>query len=165
MKDIHDIKSPIEIFYNYIPILITAMVLLTLLLWFIYLSLRKKTVIDKKEEVINKNLDPKSFALSELEKIRKEKLIELNRYHAFYNRLTNIMKSYLIQKYRIDTESKTTTEIIETIKSLNLNNDLYNHFELCLKNYDYAKYSGYKVDDREMNESFDLTKGLFKSVN
>ncbi len=164
MNDIHDIKDPIELFYNYIPILIIALILLFLIVLFIYLSLRKNKGSEKKVQSLNIKLDPRALALSELEKIRKDKLIELNRYQAFYTRLTNIIKIYLVQEYKLDTETNTTQEILEKVQSLSLSNEFNSHFEKCLKNYDYAKYSGYKVNEKDMNESFNLTKGLFKSI-
>lgn len=165
MKDIHDIKDPIGLFYNYIPISIVSIILLTLLIALLYLSLKKKKNLDIKDERVNNlKLDPKSFALNELEKIKKDKLIELNRYEAFYTRLTNIIKTYLIQKYSLNTETNTTQETLNKIELLNLNHDLNMIFEKCLKNYDYAKYSGYKVDESYMNQSFEITKRLFKSI-
>jgi uncharacterized membrane protein len=51
MNDIHDIKEPIELFYNYVPILIIALILLFLIVLFIYLSLRKNKGSEKKYKV------------------------------------------------------------------------------------------------------------------
>lgn len=166
MKDINDIKSPIELVYNYLPFILTSIALLTLVVVFIYLSLRKKTEepVIQKSENLSKKLSAKELALLELEKIKKEKLIELNRYQVLYNRLTDIVKNYLTSEYKLDIETKTTKEIIKDINNLELNNQLKKHFEQSLKNYDYAKYSGYKVDDRDMNESLDLTTILFKTI-
>lgn len=165
MKDIHDIKEPIELFYNYIPITIIAIILLILLITLLYLSFKKKKNLDIKDEKLsNLKLDPKSFALNELDKIKKDKLIELNRYEAFYTKLTNIIKNYLIQKHNLNTQTNTTQETLEKIDSLKLNQEINIIFEKCLKNYDYAKYSGYKVDESYMNQSFEITKRLFKSI-
>lgn len=164
MNDIHDIKEPITLVYNYIPILITAIILSILFILFIYLSLKKKSINYIKKDNKRLKLDPKSIALNELEKIKKDKLIELNRYHAFYTKITVILKNFLQQQYNIDTESNTTQEIIEKIRALNLDSNLYNHFEKCLRDYDYAKYSGYKLNEKEMNDSLNLTNGLFKSL-
>ena len=53
-------------------------------------------------------------------------------------------------------------ETRDTIIQIKENSFLKLNLEQCLKNYDYAKYSGYKVNDRDMNESFDLTYLIFK---
>lgn len=166
MRDIHDIKSPIELFYNYLPIILIFVSLLTLLIVFTYLTLKKREPVETldKQIKINKKLNSKEIAISELEKIKKEKLIELDRYQAFYNRLTNIVKNYLIAEYNIDLESKTTTEIISDINKLEINNQVKSNFEKCLRNYDYAKYSGYKVENQTMYDDFDQTNILFKTI-
>lgn len=166
MKDIHDIKSPIELFYNYLPFILISTSLLTLLIIFTYLTLRKrKPVKTLNEQVkVNKRLNSKELAISELEKIKKERLIELDRYQAFYNRLTTIVKNYLISEYNINLESKTTTEIINDINNLDINNQSKLNFEKCLKTYDYAKYSGYKLENQTMYDDFDQTNILFKTI-
>ncbi len=164
MKDIHDIKSPIELFFNYLPYVIGSLILLSLIMIFTYLSFKKNTQkpLKNKMENLAKKLSARDLALNELEKIKKEKLIELNRIELFYNRLTEILKNYLVSEYTINTQTKTTKEIVSHIERIDINNDLKNNLEQCLKNYDYAKYSGYKVNDGDMNESFDLTYLIFK---
>jgi hypothetical protein len=164
MQDIHDIKDPLALTFDYLPYIIFFTVLFLLLLLFIYLSLKKKKPAPPPETPAPAEikLSPREIALLELEKVKKEQLIELNKTDIFYNRLTGILKRYIEDQYKLEADSRTSTEIILQLKSLKLNYDFVRQAELCLKDLDFAKYSFYKKSARDMSESFDLAYSLFK---
>mgnify|MGYP001590932676 CR=1 FL=1 len=165
MEDIHDIKEPLTLSYNYLPLIIFFGGLLLLAALLLYLSFRKKQITPVQETIKNNQLSPIEKAINELEKIKYDKLIEQNKIDTFYNRITYIVKAYLYEQYEIEVESKTTTEVLFQIKSINLGFDFARQLEICLKDFDFAKYSLYKTTNKDMLESLDLAYSLFKLEN
>lgn len=160
MEDIHDIKGPMAIVFNYVPLIVVFSILLILLALLLYLNLRKKKHVQQKEDEPVIKVSPRDIALVEIEKLRNDKLIEFNKCELFYNKLTEILRKYIREQYAVNIESKTSTEAITDIKRARLNPDFTKHFELCLKNLDFAKYSSYKISSEDMLKSLDMVRTL-----
>lgn len=157
MQDIHDIKGPIEVTYNYWPLLIFFILLLSIMIYLIYLSLRpKKPEVKPVEKIIERALSPLENALKKLESLKKDNLLSADKSLVFYNRLTSILKDYLLEQYLFNVEAKTSSEIIEEIAKINSLPDFLKQLELNLKNFDYAKYSSYRLSEKDMNISYSL---------
>ncbi|MBC7475360.1 MAG: hypothetical protein H7263_13805 [Candidatus Sericytochromatia bacterium] len=160
MKDIHDIQPPIAITFNFLPIIVFLLSVIVIFLVLVYfLKFRKKTI---KTVLSKKDLTPKDIALIELDKLKSDKLIETKNYEIFYNRITEIIKKYLLQQYILNSEAKTTTEIIKQLKSMPIETDSIRQFEICLKDFDFAKYSSYKTSSKDLSDSLSLAYKLFK---
>jgi hypothetical protein len=95
MDDIHDVKAPLALTYNYLPLIILFAILFLLLILLIYLSVKRKKARTPAKEpaTVEIKLSPRDIALMELDKIKKDRLIELNKTDIFYNRLTEIIKN------------------------------------------------------------------------
>lgn len=166
LNDIHDLKDPLTISFNFLPFIIFFSILIILIIILTYFSMKrgKSLEIINPKENLNYKLSPKNFALTELENIKKEKLIENDKIDLFYNRITSILKNFLIQEYEMQAESKTSNEILAFTKEKQLKEELLLQLELCLKNLDLKKYSKNKIDNKEMEKSFDLISTFFKNI-
>jgi hypothetical protein len=164
MDDIHDIKAPLTISFNYLPLIILFVIFIIIIIVLVYLSLKRKKALPPPEEEgpATIKLTPREIAVLELEKIKRDRLIELNKTDIFYNRITEILKRYLTEQYGIEVDSKTSTEIIFQLKSLQLNYDFVRQIIICLRDLDFAKYAFYKTSNKDMTESLDLMYTLFK---
>lgn len=161
IKDIHDIQPPIKLSYNFFPLILIIILLVIIIILFIYFfKFRNKSVLENK---IAKVLTPASVALHELDKIKIDKLIENNKCDLFYDRITNIMKKYLFEKYGFISSTKTSIEILNQVKLVENNIDVIRKIELCLYDYDFSKYSSYTTSIKDMNSSFELTYNFFQS--
>lgn len=150
MKDIHDIKEPIVLSFNFIPIIVLVLVLISILILIIYLSLKNKNPnvnTLSKEEVKN---TPKTKALESLNKILTDKIVDNNKTELFYSRVTDIIKIYLLEQYLTKTDSKTSSEIIKDLKNLNLDYGFVNYTQEILIDLDRLKYANTKTSKEKM---------------
>jgi len=165
MKDIHDIKQVILISYDYLPIIIVLSTMLFLFFILMYISIRKKIVkkkLNKTEYLQFEKLSAKEIALNELKILKKDNLIEANRQKLFYERISQIIKNYLKEQYNIEIDSRTSREIICQLKNMQFDYNLVKHIEICLNNFDFAKYSFYKISHKDMYLSLENAFILFK---
>ena len=158
INDIHDLKEPLTISFNFLPLIIFFSILLILIIILTYLSIKKGKNIEiiNTKENLNYKLTPKNLALAELEAIRKEQLIENHKVDIFYNRITSLLKNFLFQEYQIKSESRTSHELIKYIKDIKVKDDFIYQLEICLKNLDLKKYSKNIIDKNEMEKSFEF---------
>jgi cell division protein YceG involved in septum cleavage len=166
LNDIHDLKEPLTISFNFLPFIIFFSILIILIIILTYFSMKrgKSLEIINPQENLNYKLSPKNIALAELENIRKEKLIENEKIDFFYNRITSLLKTFLFQEYEIKCESKTSNEILAFSKEKKLKEELLLNLDNCLKNLDLKKYSKTKIDSKEMEKSFDLISTFIKNI-
>lgn len=152
MKDIHDIKEPIALTFNFTPLIILAVILLLLLSLLIYLSLKNKSSNVNSILSNNKSNTPKTKALEALEQIEKDNLIEKEKIDLFYTRVTDIIKIYLLEQYLTKSDSKTTSEIVKDLKNLNLDYDFVIYTKNILIDLDRLKYANLKTSKDKMNK-------------
>ncbi|MFN8673304.1 MAG: hypothetical protein U0457_14630 [Candidatus Sericytochromatia bacterium] len=139
MNDIHDISDPLEIYYNFYPIIITSLIILFIILLLIYLLFRVK-----RKKVINKIniLSPEEKALKIIEQILKDKIIETNQTDIFYTKVTLLLKDYILEKLHLDIDPLTTKQINKIIKEkYDISKDFIHKISEYLDNLEYIKYS------------------------
>ena len=69
-----------------------------------------------------------------------------------------------MQQYSLNTDSKTTTEIVKQLKKMQIESDSVRQIEMCLKDFDFAKYSSYKTSNEDLYDSFNLTYKLLSKA-
>lgn len=142
-KAIKDIKVPIEVpytFADFIPFIIGA-ILLALLIYGIIYFIRKskqKTVIP--EKYVSKT-PAYEVALTELIKLRDEKLWQQGNVKEYYTRITDIIRTYIERRYKINALEFTTDELMNSIAMRKLDADNYAKLQYVLELADMVKFA------------------------
>jgi hypothetical protein len=119
-KDIKDIKDPVEAPFTWreaIPYIIGAAVAILVIALIIYYirKRRSKPAVVKTPEII-KTAD--EIALEQLESLANEKLWQQGKTKEYYVRLSDIMRVYIEQRYRIPAMEQTSDEILRSLRSI-----------------------------------------------
>ena len=110
--------------------------------------------------------------MRELEALKEKKLWQSDQIKQYYSELTDILRTYLENRYRISAMEQTTYEIISLMKQQNLTEqEQLNLLSYVLEYGDFAKFAKYKPlpdeNDKSMKNAFSFveqTKLLEKSV-
>jgi hypothetical protein len=105
----------------------------------------------KAEPEIIINPDPAHIiALRELEKLKEEKLWEKGEIKNYYTRLTEILRQYLENRYKIYSLELTTGETLEALVKTGFKKDgTYNQLKTVLTGADLVKFAKYNPEPHE----------------
>jgi hypothetical protein len=126
---------------------------LGVLIWAVIRFIRKRKKTEKGIEVII-NPDPAHvIAFRELEKLRDEKLWQNGEIKLYYTKLTEILRQYLENRFRVFSLELTTSETLEALVKTGFKKDVsYNQLKTVLTGADLVKFAKYKPESSE-NES------------
>ncbi len=121
---IFDIKAPIEApwtiseffeeYGSYIIIAILIILLVIILLW--YFKKRKKTPEEPKKVIVPKEA-AHIIALRDLEKLKAQKLWQNDRVKEYYIELSNILRTYIENRFKIPAMEQTSAEILGSFQN------------------------------------------------
>ena len=170
-KDIKQIKQPLntpfsfqEFIKYYLPYILGGIILL-LILYFAYKYYRKKR--QKSKEKPKKVYVPKEaahiIALRELETLKEKKLWQNDQIKQYYSDLTDILRTYLENRYRISAMEQTTYDIIALMKQQKLTDqEQLNLLSYVLEYGDLAKFAKYKPlpdeNDKSLKNAFSFVE-------
>ncbi len=142
-KAIRDIKGPKEVPWNYrelIPYLIGgAVAILILLLIIYYLKKRKVTpqVVVEQKVII----PPHTIALEQLEQLKNEKLWQEGKYKLYQIRLSDIVRTYLENRFQIAAMEQTTDETMRSMRRIHIEDALRLKLRQLLSLSDMVKFA------------------------
>jgi hypothetical protein len=146
-KGIYDIKQPMAVSYTWLdwlkanwPWLVIPLAAILLIVGFIYYWMRRP----KKEVVIQEKAPAVPFhviALNKLNALRDKKLWQQGEVKLYHSELTDTLREYLEQRYRIHTFEQTTDEIITSIKNTGMPADERNKLQQILAIADLVKFA------------------------
>jgi len=121
--------------------------------WLIVIYIRRHRKSDDGEEVAV-NPDPAHIiALRELERLKEEQLWQRGQIKDYYTRLTEILRQYLENRYRVFSLELTTSETLEALIKTGFRKDgSYNTLKSVLTGADLVKFAKYNPEPAE-NES------------
>ena len=157
-SEIRDIKEIREVSYtlwdrikdNALAILIVILVAagLSFMIW--RLSKQKK---QKKETVEKKIAAPKIpahiVALQELSKLEEARLWQQGKVKEYHIQLSDILRRYLENRYRISAMEKTSREIILELRTMGIQADELQRLRASFDVSDMAKFAKYKPEETE----------------
>ncbi len=159
--DIRDIGPPVSLNKSYYRLyIIIAIVLVTLaiagvVILFLY---RRK---HKKVDFIPAPLPAHEIAYDELERLRSLHLISKGQTKEYYYRLSNIVRHYIENRFRLMAPERTTeeflTEMAVTDKLEETHKELVGNF---LEHCDLVKFAGYAPVNEEIENAYDSAKKL-----
>jgi len=163
-QDIADIKG-IFVYGHGISWYLKLLLILLLLVaigYLIYLYIKKKNRKPTQEEIIMA-IPPKEYAISQLEKLKEENLIEKGQIKEYYDKLSDILRFYVSRVYKIDGMEKTTNELYRLLKKyapMDFNRDLKEYLVTC----DFVKFAKAVPAAEEMENDFIKAKGLIERI-
>ncbi len=158
-KDYHDIKEILavkkEAEPNWYWFVIGAVLLILLLI----------LLFGKKKEVKETVIDANAYrtAIADLKKLRKEGLAG-NDVKAFYVRLVDIFRIYLLAGKGMQSFSKTTDDLALQIMKLNLPSHTYNDLVQTLRLSDAVKYAKFNPAIEESEQALDIVRKTIDTI-
>lgn len=145
LNDIKPVQKPAFVLTDYLWILwiVLGFILLLLLIGLvIVLMLRKK----KKGYFFTppKVLPPHVRALQELDKLKAGKIWQQGREKEFYTKITDILRVYMFERYRINAMEMTSGEILVEIRKRSEEDSVYNNLVQILSVADMVKFAKHK---------------------
>jgi hypothetical protein len=140
---IMDIKAPIEVPYTFreaLPYIIGFLALAGIIfLLFRYFRKRK----DQPEEIIIRapEIPPHVAALNKLDELYKQKLWQEGKSKQYHSLLTEIIRIYLEERYRIKALEQTSDEIILSCRTLPIHPDSKLKLQQLLSLADFVKFA------------------------
>ena len=154
LNDIKPVQKPAFVWTDYLWILwiVLGLILLLLLIGLvIVLVLRKK---NKGYFFIPPQvLPPHVRALQELDKLKAGKIWQQGREKEFYTRITDILRVYMFERYRINAMEMTSGEILVEIRKRSEEDSVYNNLVQILSVADMVKFAKHKpyMDENDLS--------------
>jgi hypothetical protein len=149
----YDIKMPITYpitFMEVLPWAASGLAVLVLIAFVIYIIIRRrqhKPIFFKPKP----KEPPHVIALRELDKIKAEKLWQSNKVKQYYTRVTDVLRTYMEERYKMQAMEQTSEEILQALKSIQLPDELMDKLRELLSVSDLVKFAKYQpmTDDNE----------------
>jgi len=161
-----DIKPPLEApfeFAELYPILkivmwvAIALAVLGVIIYFLYKYLNRDKDIKEKVEVEEPKIPPHEVAYRELEILKNEQIWQKKEFKLYYSRLTDILRVYIEDKFKVLALESTTDEIIRDLKAGNvIDFASIEILEQILQIADLTKFAKAEPDDKQNMQSFSL---------
>lgn len=116
-NDIRDIKGLIYYDIRLIYLLVLLGLVALVIAFILFLRKRKRPSVVKEEMPI---LPPDVVALNKIRELKELKLIEQGKIKEFYIMLSDIIRAFIEDKYKISALDRTTYELITELKSKNV---------------------------------------------
>lgn len=146
IKDIRDIKPPLDIPLNKLPlilVLIGALIVGTALYFFIKKFKRQKTVVLEKEIRPAHEVAYERLRLMEL---------DIRRIKEYYIELSDIIRRYIEARFGISAPTETTYELIDELKKRRVEYSNVNHMREFFEECDIVKFAKYVPSTFEIEE-------------
>lgn len=165
-EDFKDIKMPIKApfeFAELYPILkIVGWIVLGLLVlagiaYGIYKFMPKETKLKEIVQEAPPKDPPHEIAYRELEKLKNEALWQSKQYKEYYTRLTDILRTYIEDKFQVPALESTSDEILRTMKMKSVVDFAsLEILEQVLRTADLTKFAKAQPDDSHNQENLSL---------
>ena len=137
--------------------------LIIALLIVIFILYKKYINRPQEEYIAPKIIIPAHIKVLEtLNKLKHEKGWENENRKKYYSQLTDAVRLYLEDRFKIQALEQTTTEIIRDLKFADINNDDKVFLKQILQQADFVKFAKYKPTDDDgliaLNKSFDFVE-------
>lgn len=147
----YDIKTPIEYpvtLGEILPYIGYGLLIIAIIALAIYMFIRWKQ--HKPLFFAPKPKDPPYVvALRELEKIKVEKLWQNNKVKLYYTKVTDVLRMYLAEQFQIQAMEQTSEEILQSLQSLTIPEELRSRLQEMLSLSDLVKFAKYQPEQQE----------------
>lgn len=165
LKEFHPEKDIIAVDYtDYTWVYIVAGTLVLLvLIWLVYRFLRRRQLRPKKAKQVIKG-PPMQWALSQIDLLVAEKLLEKGETKAFYTRLLDICRTYFDERIEGHTFQSTSREMIDKLQNyLQKQKD-----RAALKDFtslsDHVKFAEHLPKEEQTNSAVEIAKETIRNI-
>ncbi|MEZ4908122.1 MAG: hypothetical protein R2771_10910 [Saprospiraceae bacterium] len=166
IKDIVREKKTFWDYLNWKIITFISILLLILLGYFIYRYLKNKP---KKVEIELEEIDtrtPYEIAIEKLNKLKTEKPWIQGSEKVYHEELTYILREFLELQFGFNAKEQSTTEVLNSLKNIEINEDNKNTISDILNISDMVKFAKAKlelnINEQYLNRTIDLINDLNK---
>lgn len=117
-------------------------------IWF-FLKRRKPKVDENGNVVKGPVIPPYTKAIDSLENLRQQKLWQAGKTKEYYSELTDIAREYIEGQFEVNAVEMTTDDILEEIKPLNFNAEVFAKFKDTMELADLVKFAKYAATNLE----------------
>ncbi|MBS1669708.1 MAG: hypothetical protein JST58_20230 [Bacteroidetes bacterium] len=165
-QDYHDIKDILEVPNPYSKYILMGIVVITLIsvVLIVYFITRKRVEKSKGQNEISR-LGPYEEAMASLDELKKQHMTQNGQVKAYYTRLNDILKVYVLRKLGIVTIDKTNEELIRQLKKTDIPHDRFSQLVQALRMSDFVKFAKYQPGENENEQHFDIIKSSIDIIN
>ena len=150
MNDIRPLKDVVNINEKFPILLVIALILAALaILAFIYFKKKKA-----EEKIYTPPMPAEEIAREALRALKEKKLIEKRLFKEYYIRLSDIIRTYVENRYRIFAMDRTTWELFQEMKSKRIERSHADKINDFLEDCDMVKFAKYTPDQKEMGDIY-----------
>lgn len=166
LKDFHDIKDIVDIpnpFARWIGWIVTAVTLISvaLVVWII----RKKKLLKKLLAVRQApRLTPFEEAIRQLEELERQHLPDTGAMKAYYSRLGEILRGYLLRRMNISSFAETSEELIGQLRRLRLPADIFDGLAEALRMSDFVKFAKYQPGIADSDQHYGAVRKAIEEI-
>lgn len=157
--DIRDIKKPLDLPRDYRKVIVWGCIgfaLLVLLSALFYIWRRRKAGKGLLPQKVEPPRPAHEIALEELDELRESSLLSEGQAKEYYIRISEIIRRYIEGRYFIVALELTTTELIENLRSSEVEPENERRIHEFLDTCDLVKFAKYQPTDKENSEILKL---------
>lgn len=160
---IFDIKQPFDApftfqefwlrFGKWILLGLGILLVIGIIIWIINRKLKNKPIV-----ILEKPKEPAHIiAFRRLNELKKDEVFHQDNTKEYYSELTDIVRTYIEQRFRISALENTSTELLKSFDHTKLiTNEQFDLLRLLLNTADMAKFAKYKPLQNTNEDNFDL---------
>ncbi|MBT3253876.1 MAG: hypothetical protein HN995_08615 [Candidatus Marinimicrobia bacterium] len=160
IKGIHAIRTPINLVYGLILVLVLAVVYL------IFHLFRRRNTLKVQSKPLKIIVPPEEahiIALRAFESLKRSKYVRFEQFKDFYSDLTHILKEYYENRFLVDALDQTTSEFLITMNSMvEFDTELINETQELLEKADIIKFAKAGSDELESGKALNLAIEIVK---
>ncbi len=167
-KDIKDVKAPITIPLDWKIILmwaVIALILLLVLYYFYRRYKRKKASLVPEKKIIK--LPPEVTAVNALKVLEEEKLWQKGMIKEYHSRITEIIRRYFEERFKLPAMEMTTSEAMEQLKTKKESESIRDITYSFLSNADMVKFAKFtpmsSVNEEMIKQAYEIVKSTTPS--
>ena len=161
-KAIYDIKQPIAVSYTFwdwlrdhwVWVIVGLVIVLIIggIIWYIRSRPKKEVVVPE----VKVYLPPHAIALNKLQELRAKKLWQQDQVKLYHSELSDIIRDYIEQRYAVKTQEKTTDEIFDGMKHLDVKDENRTQLRKILLLADLVKFAKERPAPAENEQSMEV---------
>ncbi len=166
-----DVKEPLTVKFTFREFwlrfgrwIVLALLILAVIAVIVWLIIRYKN--NKPVKILERPKEPPYvIALRRLDELKEKKLYQQGLIKEYYSELTDILRTYIEQRFRIAALEQTSTEIINSFKIAKVIDD--KQLELLqnlLRTADFAKFAKFKPTNDVNEQNWNLTKEFIENT-
>ncbi|NOU45450.1 MAG: hypothetical protein HOO86_00125 [Bacteroidales bacterium] len=165
------VREPIT-FMEVLPWILSAIVLGLIIFGIVWFIKRRRKSLPMIKAFAKPQTPPHVIALEKLEELRYQKLWQTGQVKEYYTAMTDIVRWYIEEQFKVNAVEMTTEEILDGIRPLKINIDAVNKLSEVLQLADFVKFAkanpGPLENDLGLNHLVDFVKEshlVLKSVH